>query len=469
MNVSHQVLENLTGQITIQVKSEDYSPKVEETLKKYRKQAQMPGFRKGMVPAGMVRKMYGKSIMAEELNKMLLDSLYGYISEQKIDLLGNPLPKTDEMVDFDPNNFGDFTFNYEIGLAPTFDLKLSEKDKFDYYKVKVDATLIEKYNKDLQKRYGKVKEVEKSQENDMLSGKFEELNADGSIKEGGISSTSTIALEFLEDEKIKKALTGKKVSDSIALDPEKVSKGHDDMGKMLGVDHDRIHQLIHDKVQFQFTIEKVYEIEPAEMNEAFYEMLFGKDAVKDQTEFDAKIAENLGNMFANDSDKLLFKQVREELIERTKLELPDAFLKRWLVAANEGKLTPDVVEKEYKMYAETVRWQLIENKLIKNHEISVPFEDVKEYAKQLIRNQYAQYGIPDIDDSLIEENIKEFLKNEEQVRQINETLYDNKLLQAIKATCKLKEKEVDYDEFVKLATGKAPKKGLLSNIKSMFE
>lgn len=469
MKVTHEISDNLTGVISIEVVPADYQDKVNTVLKDYRKKANMPGFRPGMVPMGMVKKMYGNSVLAEEINRMLLDQLNSYINENKISILGNPVPKADDSIQLDINQPKEVTFRYDIGIAPEFEAKITDKDKYTYHVINVDDELIDKYTMDLRRRYGKVSEAEKAAENDMFSGKFVELDEEGNPKEGGIESQSTVSLEFIEDEKLKKSLVGKKPGDSFELSPEAVSKGHDDMGKMLGVDHDAVHEILHNNTKFAFVVDKVYQMEPAELNQEFFDKMYGEGTITAEEDFRARVKEDLEKMFVQDSDRFLMRQFREDYIEKLKLDLPDDFLKVWLKAVNEHPISDEQLEEEYDQYAEGIRWQLIESKLTKSHEVQVTQEEVIEFAKNAIRNQYAQYGIPDMDDSVIENSARELLKNEEQVRNIYDNLYGERLLGVLKETAKLKNKEVSFDEFVKLATGKPAKKGIMNNLKSLFD
>jgi trigger factor len=469
MKVTHEISDNLTGVIAIEVKPEDYTPQVDAVLKNYKKQASMPGFRPGMVPMGMIKKMYGNAVLGEELNKLLQAKLGEYISEEKLEILGNPLPKSEEQIQLDIKDPKEVTFRYDIGIAPQFDAEVSDKDKLTYHTVKIDDALIDKYSADLQKRYGNVEETDVAEENDMLSGEFVQLDEAGAPMEEGIKNTSTVALEFLEDEKVKKSLIGKKPGDAFDLNPETVSKGHDDMGKMLGIDHETVHRILEHGVKFAFTVDKVYRMQPAELNEEFFNKAFGEGAVADEAAFRERVSEDLTKMFGRDADQLLMRQFREDYDKKHKLELPDAFLKQWIKAVNEKPITDEQLEVEYDQYAQGLRWQLIEGKLIKAHELKIEADEVKAFAINAIRQQYAQYGIPDMDESVLESSAQELLKNEEQVRNIYDNLYAEKLLTVVKDTAKLKNKELDFDEFVKLATGEPAKKGIMNNLKSLFD
>lgn len=468
MKVTQENKDDLNAVISVRLETEDYRDQVEKLLKRYKKSAKMQGFRPGMVPMGMIKKMYGKSAIAEEVNKILQEQLNKHIQENDLDILGQPLPELGSEVEFDPVKYPDIEFSYAIGLAPEFEVNVSEKEKFTYHTVKIDQELIDKYAGDLARRYGKVEQVDAAESNDMLQGEFQELNKDGSVNENGIESTSTIALEFLEDEKAKKPLIGLKKGDTTTVEPEKVSKGHDDMGKMLNVDHDKVHELIENKTKFQFTVSQIFRMDPAAIDQDLFDKVFGEGTVKSKEEFDEKIAEQMKGMFEKDSDQLLMRDVRERLLDKLKLELPDGFLKKWLKEANEKPITDEQIESEYEEYAKQLRWQLITNKIIKENELKVEQQELLDYTKGLVRNQFAQYGQADIDDSIIEESAKKALQNEEDARNIYDQIYNQKLLALFKDKFKLKNKEVSFDDFVKLATGKPAKKGILNNLSNLF-
>lgn len=465
MKASHELTSDLLGVISIDVEVNDYQPKVEKVLKDYKKRAQMPGFRQGHVPMGLVKKMYGNNVLAEELNRMLLDELDSYIKSSNIELLGNPLPVADDQLKLDVNSPADHTFKYEIAIAPQFDAEVSEKDKFTYYKVNIDDALIDKYTEDLRRRYGKVGEVDAAKAVDMLQGTFVQLDENGEELPNGISNSSTIALEYLENDKAKKMLTGAKAGDEFVIDPADVSKGHDDMGRMLGISHDEVHAIEGQK--FRFTVEKVYEMTPADLGQEFYDQIFGKDAVDSEEAFRAKVKEELTKTFGRDSDFLLVRHVQDNFMEKLNLPLPDEFLKRWLVAANEKPVTMEQVESEYDEYAKGLRWQLIENKLVNNLGIKVQPEELQGAVEANMRMQFERYGYTP-DDETMKSAVQRAMQDEEQVRQVYRDLVNQALLNAYKETYKLKEKQVDFDEFVKLATGEPAKKGILSNLTNLF-
>ena len=449
MNVIRQDVDALNAVLKVKVSPEDYQNKVKATLEKYRKTAKIPGFRPGHVPIGLVQKQYGKAVLADELNKIVNDALYGFITENKIEILGNPIPKdgTDVQGDFD--NPSDFEFEYEIGLSPAIEIPLSAKSKFDYIKVKIDGKLLDKQIDDLRRRYGKLISVDTVGESDMILAQFVELNADGTIKPGGIMHSSTISMEFVEDKKVKKELTGKAKGDKVVVDPEKVSRGGKDTAAMLGVKEQELEGL---SKQFQMTINEVKHMEMAELNQELFDRLFGEGTVTSEEELRAKIATDLEGMFANDSDRLLTRAVFEDLLENTKVELPNNFLKRWIKLSNEKPITEEQIEQDYDNYANGLKWQLIQSSIFKNNDIKLDNADVIDFTKGLLVNNYAQYGIPAPDDKELTSAALQVLQNKEESSRIYDMLAEQKLTQFFKSTVKLKDKEVSYDEFVEISS-----------------
>lgn len=451
MEVVEEKIDDLNAVLTIKVNPEDYKEKYENGLKMARKSVNIPGFRPGHVPMGMIKKKYGASILAEEMNKLINESLHKHITDNNLDVLGNPLPKEDDKGG-DWDNSGDFEFNYEIGLAPSFDLKLSAKNKFNYYLIKPDGEMIDKEVENMRRRYGALEPVDKCEGEEMLLGQFVELDENGKPKEGGIMHTSSISVEFLESDDAKKMFKGKKVGDSIELDPEDVSKGAADKAAMLGVKQDEL-ATISDK--FSYTITEIKRMKLAEMNQEFFDKIFGEGVVSSEKELREKISADLSNMFRNDSDKMLRRDVSEKLVEDLKLPLPDTFLKRWIKASNEKPVTDEQIEEEYEAYSNGLRWQLIENRLIKDNDLKVEHEEVMHYTKGLIANNFAQYGMPVPEDAELTKNAESVLQNQDEARRVYQNLYDAKVLEYLKNTIKLNEKEVSYDEFVKLASKEA--------------
>lgn len=448
MKVVREDIDALNALLKVEITPADYEAKVKQELDKYRKTAKIPGFRPGAVPFSLIKKQYGKAVLAEELNKLVNKSLYDFIQENKVSILGNPIPKegTDVAGDFD--NPSTFEFAYEIGLTPEFKVNLSSKSKFDYNKVKVDDELIGKQIDDLRRRYGKLGSADKTSETDMILGQFVELNEDESIKEGGILHSSTISVEFVEDKATKKALTGLKVGDKVVVDPAKVSRGGKDTAAMLGIKPEQLDAI---SGKFQITVNEIKRIELAELNEELFNKLFGEGVVKTEKELKERIAEDLKNMFVNDSDRLLTKFVYEDLMKNTEVPLPDAFMKRWIRLSNEKPISDEQIEAEYGSYSDSLKWQLIQGEIFKSNEIKLDNEEVIEYTKGLLVSNYAQYGIPAPADDELTKSAMEVLQNKDEVNRIYDMLAESKLTKYFKDTVKLNEKEIAYDDFIALA------------------
>jgi trigger factor len=449
MNVIREDVNEMSAILKVQIAPADYQAKVDASLEKYRKQAKVPGFRPGKIPMGMIRKQFGKSVLGEELNKIVSDSLFGYVNENKIEILGNPIPKEDMEVKGDFENPGDFEFTYEIGLSPEIKLSLSAKDKFDYVKVKIDEELLSKQTDDLRRRYGKLVASEKVGDTDLVLAQFVELNADDSIKAGGILHSSTISMEFVEDKAAKKALAGKAVGDKLIVNPAHVSKGGKDTAAMLGIQEEQLSE-ISDK--FQMTITEIRHMELAELNQELYDKLFGEGAISSEAELKERISKDLEGMFANDSDRLLTKSVYESLVENTKVNLPTDFLKRWIRLSNEKPITMEEIEEQFEGYEKSMKWQLIQGHIFKANDIKVDQMEALEFTKGLLINQYAQYGLPAPDEKELIASAAKVLSDREESSRVYDMLAESKLTEFFKKTVKLNEKAISYDEFVELAS-----------------
>lgn len=451
MNITKEKVDDLNAIIKVQLNQVDYQDKVDKILKDHRRNANIPGFRKGHVPMAMIKKQVGTSVLVDEINKILSESLQKFITDSDLNLLGNPLPKLDEQDTIDWETQKDFEFNYEVGIAPEFDVDLGSKLKLDYYKIKVAEKDVDKYINDVAKRYGKMTNPDVAEADDMLFGKFEELDGSGNIREDGISHSSVIIISAVTDKKLQKSLVGAKANDSFVLDPKKVSEHETDQAAALGVDVTVLKGIIS---KFKYTVEKINRVIPAELNQELFDKVYGPNAVKDVTEFRAKVSEELGKGLSVDADRKLKSDIQEKLIDKLKLDLPNEFLKRWIVASNEKPISAEQVEEEFDEYAKGLKWQLIENKIIKNNNIQVTPEEVVEHTKGLLLQQMAGMGLPENSDEELTETANRVLQNEEEARNLYMMLYDNKLMELYKSSLKLKEKEISYEDFIKIAYSK---------------
>jgi len=441
MNISKQDVDVLNAVVTIEVGPADYEKRVEDALKKVQRQANMPGFRPGKVPVGMVKKMYGKSILADELNKMLNDSIHKYITENKIEILGNPLPKEDEKVDFETGK--SFTFKYDLGVARSLEVEVADKIAFDFLSEKVDDALIEKYIKDVRRNYGTPINPEVAGEKDVVFVDINELDETGAIKAGGVFKSTSLGLERLKSEVAKKKLLGAKKEDKIVLtntelyaDPIEASVG-------LSIEKEAAEAL---NCNLQLTVKNIARMEDAELNEELFKKVYGDGNIKTEEEFRNKIKEELGKMFEQDSDRKFYENVEKTLIDKINPSLPEEFLKRWLMAVNDKPVTLEQIEKEFESWSRMMKWKLIENKIVKNHKLSVTQEEALEEAKRFVKSQYARYGqVPD--EAEVDKVALDILKKEKEAEKVYENVFYTKSLNLFKTNFKLNKKDVTYNEF----------------------
>ena len=444
MNITQESIDDLNALLKVQINQDDYQEKVNAVIQNYRKTASIPGFRKGKIPVGQIKKMHGKAILIEEVNKLIQEGIYNYITENKLEVLGNPLPLTKD-VDWD--HATNFDFEFEMGLSPQFEVKMTKKSKFDYLKIEADKKMLDHYTTDTTKRYGSMTHPEKSEKTDLIMGEFTQLDAEGNVLEGGIKHSASVALDVVTDKKAQKALIGLMQDEEVVI--KITNKFSSDLSHMLNISKEKAQELNSD---FRFIVKSISRMTPAEMNQELFDKVFGKDAVKNEKEFKAKMKQEIEKSFVSESDNKLKNDVILHLIEKTKIELPDAFLKKWLVQTNEKGLTEEQVEAEYDQYSKSLKWQLIENKIIKDNELEVKHEDVVGHTKEMIIQNFAKYGQPAPEDKKLDEIAAQVLTNEEERKKVYNQLYDIKTLTLYKEKFMLKDKTVTYDEFVKLAS-----------------
>lgn len=451
MKITQSKVKDLMSTLTVEVIETDYRDNVDKILKDYRRTAQMPGFRKGKTPMSIINKKYKTSVTVDEVNKVLQDRMYKYITENKLAVLGSPIPlKSDEKIDWE--NQTDFCFMFEIGVTPDFDVKITKKDKLNYYNIKADNKLLDKYCNDIAKRYGKMGDVSVSEEGDLVFCKIEQLNIDGKLMDNGIKHEATVSMDFISDKKVKKQFIGVKPDDIIKINVMKGFTNHTDLGSMLNITHDEIHNLISE--EFQFTIKNINRLTPAKLDKELFDKVYADGSVKNIKDLRAKIKEEAETSFIVESDRMLKNDVVKYLLEKNKFDLPDDFLKRWLVQTSEKPVTYEQITDEYDMYSKSLKWQLIENKINKKHEIKIEEEELKEYAKMLITRQMAQYGQPVLEDEKLIELADTILKKEDERKKIIDQIYDQKSLVVYKDNFKINYKDISYDDFIKLATEK---------------
>lgn len=451
MNVSQENTSKVSALIKIDIVKADYEEKVEKALRTYRQKANIPGFRKGMAPMGMIKKMVGKSILLEEINKLVSESLYNYIKDNKMNILGEPLPSESQAeIDFDKQE--DFTFLFDVALAPEIDITLTDKDKIDYYHIDIDDDMIAKQKEALCSRFGVQQPVEEASEKDIVKGQFVELDENNAPKEGGISVESLLTPAYLKDEAEKNKFVGKKVGDKVVFNPSVACGGNDtEIAAMLHIGKDKSADV---KSNFEVEITSILGFKPAEVGQELYDNAFGKDTVKSEEEFTAKIREMLASQLQPESDYKFALDARTALEAKVgEVELPDNLLKRWLVVTGENR-TAESVEEEYPKMVPDLKWQLIKEEIVKKYEIKVDDADMLEMAKKATRAQFAQYGMTNVPDDLLEKYASDMLKDKKIVSNIAERATEEKIIETIKSHVSLNEKNVSVEDFYKMFENK---------------
>jgi len=447
MNITQENTSDLTAIIKIELLKEDYQEKVKTLLKDYQKKANVPGFRPGKVPFGMINKLYGKSVLAEEVNKLISDSLNQYIIDNKIDILGYPLPNTEKTTELNFDTQEKFEFFFDIGLTPQFEISLDDKFKVNYYNIKADEDIVNKYLSDLRSRNGKTSKPETAEESDKLFGDFVEVDAKGIIIDGGLKGSSQLKLENI---KLKTALTkfiGAKKGDQITFNPAKALKSDIEVAALLGLNTVEAAEFKND---IQLTITEIDRTELAELNEDFFKLVYPQDKIEDEKQLKERIKKDAEMSFQSESDRQFMNNAVEKLIEEADISVPDAFLKRWLLENNQDKVTPEQLELQYDSYIKSLKWQLIESKIVKGHSIEVKEEEVRNHIKGYFMNMTMPSS--EENDERMNTIVNSIMENKEEVRKIYDQLYDKKLLDFFKSNIKQVKKEVNYEEFVKLAT-----------------
>jgi trigger factor len=447
MNISKENIDKLNAVVTINMNPEDYQPRVDKAIKDHAKKAKIPGFRPGMVPPAHIKKMYGKSILVDEVNNLLSDTLNNYLSEQKLEVLGQPLPKVDDKKEYNWDFADSFEFNYEVGLAPEFTLDFSSKDKITQYDIKVDDETLTARIKNIRRSYGKMTNPDVSADDDVLYAELTQLSPDGAVFEDGITNTASVRLDQVKDEAIKASLIGLKKEDEVVLDIQKVYDNEAaKIAAILNIDELTAADL---KSNFRLKVKNINRLEEGDLNQEFFDKLFGEGVVTDEAGFRAKITEEIESMMNQDAERKLQNDIYNYSIEKVQFELPDEFLKRWLRATNE-KLTEEELQGGYKDFAQNLKWTLIENKILKDNNIEIKYEEVFAAAKQSLDQQFRMYSPQPIGEEQLSQYAVQYLQNKENANKVFDEVKALKSLDYIKSVVTLDKKEIAYNDFKEL-------------------
>ena len=436
MNITKTQVDALNAIVTVAIAKEDYADKVNKVLADYKKNAAISGFRKGAFPMSLIQKQYGKAVLLEEVNKVLQTSLNNYLTTEKLDILGNPLPKVTESIDWDAENF---SFDFELGLAPQFSVDLSAKNNVTKFKVIADDKMLNDQVDRIAKQYGKLISQDKVEEGFDVVGTF-------TNEEKGINAPANFGLDIFADKKAAKAFIGKKVGDVVTIGTKGLFDDDHKLMDYLKVGHDDVHGL---DITVNFTIEEINSTERAELNQELFDKLFGAGVVSSIEDVKAKIKEDAEAQFAQQADQKFLNDVTDFLIENTKFDLPAEFLKKWIKTMGETPLSDEQAEEEYAKAEKGLRFQLIEGKVMAENNLQITFEDLKAHTAELIKKQMAQFGQLNPSDDEINGIVARVMSNQDEVKRLSEQVMSEKMLGLYKEKVSAKTKEVNYEQFIK--------------------
>jgi len=450
MNISRENTGDLTAILRVEIGEADYAEKVTKALNDLRRKANIPGFRAGKVPLGIVKKMYGTSVMADEVNKVLTDSLNQYVIDEKLNLLGNPIPSFDQdNVDF--NTQKDFVFSFDIGLSPEIDLELNKDIHVPYHKIKVAKNMVDDYVADICERFGEHSHPEAIEENSKITASFKQLNEEGQILEGGLANeNASFNMEDIKLKTISKSLVGKAVGDQVNFDPMRAFKDANKVSAMLAVAKVMVEDLT---AEFEVKIKEITFITPAEINEELFEKAYPGAELKSEEDLRNRIKEDASKQFEGESDKLFMGTAVDTLIEKANINVPDEFRKRWKLENNQGELTAEQLEAQYDSYSNSLKWQLLQNHIISKNEIQVSQDDVRAHVKSFISGQY--FGGMEQNEAMassLDGIVDNVMKNQEEVKKIYDELYENKILTLFKEKLSLDTETMPLEDFIKKAS-----------------
>ena len=448
MNITRENIDELNAIITVSIEKNDYEATVNDVLKNYRKKASMPGFRPGMVPAGLIKKMHGKAALAEEVNKILSKNLTEYIQAEKLNVLGEPLPNEEKQLPIDWDAQSDFSFAFDLAFAPEIEVKLSKENMMPFFSIEATDEMVGKQLDAYAGRLGENKVVETAEEKDTVRGNFVQLSEDGSELEGGINAEMVvIAIDLMKDEEVKASFVGKKAGDVIVFDPAKTYDNKHEVGQMLNISHEQAENLTGN---FSFTIVEVLHFVKAELNLDLFTKIYGEDSgITTEDEFKARVKSEIEENFIHSSNYKFSLDSRNALLKEIQFNLPEAFLKRWIKVTNE-KMTDEQIESDFDNFMVDLKWQLIKDRIVKDNNLTITEEDVRDLAKEMAALQFRQYGLNNVSEEHLENYANHMLKNEEERRKLVSRKQEDVIIATIKDKVTLDIKDISYDEFNKM-------------------
>ena len=448
MNITREDKDALNAVLKLKIEKGDYEKRVNDDLKNYRKKANIDGFRPGMVPIGLVKKLYYKSILVEEVNKLISESMSKFIIDEKLRILGDPLPSEEGNDEIDWGNQTEFEFSFDVGLAPEIDINLTKRDIIPYYTISVDEKMLNSYIDNYTKRFGEHKMVEKIEDGEeVLNGEITQIVSKDSDQGPITNEKSSFSIGVIKDEEIKAKFIGAKLGDHIQFDLKKAFPNDTELSGILNIDKEKLDEADGD---FDFNIKEITIFKNAEVNQDLFDKAFGKDTIKSENEFKAKVESEIQANLGRESDMRFGVDVKEKLVKKMKIELPVEFLKKWLVRTNEGKFTEEEIDKDFDHFTSDLEWQLIKDKLISTQNMEVSEEEILAYAREITLMQLLQYGLSNLPAEQLDHYAKELIGKEEERKKLMDKLYEDKVVAYIKNEVKVEDKKVSADEFDKL-------------------
>lgn len=450
MNISLNKTDNVNGVISIEMERADFQGDVDKALNQYRRKANIPGFRPGKVPMGVIKKMYGTSVLAEEVNKLINSSLNNYIQENKLPILGEPLPKENPDKELDLEKDEEFTFEFEVGLSPEYDLTFDKNDTLPLYKVELEDDLLEKQMEGYKQNFGTYDKIEESAvETDLIKGKATELENNEPKEDGIVVENAILMPSYIKnDEETKNRFVGANAGDEVIINPAKAYDNEAEIASFLNIPKDDVADVESD---FKFEIAEITRFKEAEINQEMFDKVFGEGVVSDEESFRAKVKESLSEQFAPDADYFFMKEVRKAILEKMEnVEFPEEFLKKWLKMTNENA-TEELIEKDFPNILNDIKYQIAKDKIVTDNEIKTEASDVQELAAKVAKSQFAQYGMSNLPAEMLQDYVKRMLENEETVKGLFARVIENKIAEWMKDNITLDIQQISSEEFTKLS------------------
>lgn len=447
MNITRENIDDLNAVLKVEISKPDYEEKVETVLKDYRKKANIKGFRPGMVPIGLVRKMYGKAVQVDEINKLVTESIQKYLSDEKIEILGDPLPKPEEneKINFDTQE--DFKFTFELGLTPPVELKLSKKNKVNFHEIIIDEKMRNDYLSNYTRRYGELRQAESIEDKDVVKGRIEAVDGDGNpFPEGPLVEDTSMGIDIIKDEDVKKQFIGKTVNDTVDFDIKKAFPNDSEVAGILRKKKEEVENI---SGNFRFTIGEISRFHPAEVGKELFDKIYGEGIVNSEEEFMKKLEEEIALNLKRESDYKLMIDIKALALEKTEFSLPEEFLKKWLLRVNENT-TSEQIESEFDNFKKDLKWQLIRNKIARENEVKISEEELIKEAENITRYQFQQYGLFYVTDEQLNNYAKETLKREDDAKRIADKILEEKIIVILKEMLKIENKSISVEDFNKL-------------------